>query len=64
MEKELTYPDLWTFKDYVEKYNVRNLSYDCDALAAFSGVVSRSSSMFPGGFLQALPEFYFDIAIL
>ena len=64
MKKELTYPDLWTFKDYVEKYNVRNLSYDCDALAAFSGIVSRSSSTFLGGFLQALPEFYFDIAIL
>lgn len=58
------WPDMGTYTSLVLDYNNRNLTHDSDALSAFSGVLQRLNTGFPGGFVQALPEFYFDLALL
>ncbi len=44
-------------------YNERELTYDEDALAAISGLLTVFSRTFTGGFLYGLPEMLFDRAL-
>ncbi|CZR67481.1 uncharacterized protein PAC_17380 [Phialocephala subalpina] len=57
------YPDLEMFSTYVCSYSDRHLSFQEDALAAFSGFQSALSQTFHGGFLCGLPIMFFDIAL-
>ena len=61
---QFQWPDLWKYLPLVEEYNARNLGHDADILSAFTGVLVAINPAFPGGFLQGLPEFYFDLALL
>jgi hypothetical protein len=45
-------------------YNMRQLTYPDDELAAFSGVLSTLSRTFTGGFVWGLPQMFFDVALL
>jgi hypothetical protein len=60
----LTWPDLKSYGDMVEQYNLRHTRDDNDVLAAFSGILGAINNHFPGGFWHGLPEFYFDVALL
>lgn len=60
----LQWPDLNRYMEMVRNYNDRHLTYPEDALAAFAGVTSTLSDVFPGGFVCGLPEMYFDVALL
>ncbi|KAF2791408.1 HET-domain-containing protein [Melanomma pulvis-pyrius CBS 109.77] len=58
------WPDLHQYANLVQRYNSRLLSFDSDALYAFSAVLQVLSRSFPCGFLHGLPEFFFDFALL
>lgn len=57
------FPDLHTYRSTVYDYNMRQLTYDYDALSAISGMLTIYSRFFEGGFLFGLPEMFFDIAL-
>jgi len=57
-------PSLGRWGMLVENFNDRSLTYESDALAAFSGTIEVMSKTFPGGIFFGLPEFFFDIALL
>jgi hypothetical protein len=57
------FPDLEQYYSLVNDYNVRELTYDDDALSAISGMLAIYSRCFEGGFLFGLPEMFFDIAL-
>jgi len=48
----------------VQSYNTRSLTMDDDALNAIAGVTGRLNTLFPDGFLQGVPQFFFDVALL
>ncbi|KAH6714661.1 heterokaryon incompatibility protein-domain-containing protein [Leptodontidium sp. MPI-SDFR-AT-0119] len=48
----------------VQSYNTRSLTMDDDALNAVAGVTGRLHTLFPDGFLQGVPQFFFDVALL
>lgn len=56
-------PELTRLGRLISDYNSRQLSYEEDALPAFSGVLSVLSRTFTGGFLYGLPEMFFDGAL-
>jgi hypothetical protein len=58
------WPDLQMYRQLVENYSKRTLSFPCDSISAFAGIVTTLRGSFPGGFLFGLPETYFDIALL
>lgn len=58
------WPDHDLFRRLVENYSKRTLSFPCDSISAFSGVLTTLRNSFPGGFLFGLPESYFDVALL
>ena len=58
------WPDMQLFRRLVENYARRTLSYPCDSISAFSGVLNSLEGSFFAGFLFGLPELYFDIALL
>lgn len=60
----LKWPDMLYFKSVLEDYTTRDLTYPCDSLDAFEGVLNMLRSSFPGGFIFGLPEVCFDIALL
>lgn len=60
----LKWPDLRQYANLVQRYNYRLLSFQSDALNAFSAVIQVLNRSFPGGFLHGLPEFFFDYALL
>jgi hypothetical protein len=37
---------------------------DTDALNAVAGVTGRLLTLYPDGFLQGIPQFFFDVALL
>lgn len=57
-------PVLNELETLVNTYNVRNLTYNEDSLAAFSGVAIKLSARFEGGLISGLPELFFDICLL
>ncbi|KAH7088032.1 heterokaryon incompatibility protein-domain-containing protein [Paraphoma chrysanthemicola] len=58
------YMSLAKYARLVQAYNTRSLTMDSDALNAVAGVTGRLHSLFPDGFLQGLPQFFFDVALL
>lgn len=58
------YMSLAGYARLVQSYNTRLLTMDADALNAMAGVTGRLLSLFPDGFLQGIPQFFFDIALL
>jgi hypothetical protein len=53
-------------KEYFEmvgNYNARDLTYERDALSAIWGLLSVLNRSFEDGFLQGLPEMFFDVAL-
>lgn len=64
MTSQMIWPDMWAYLPLVKEYNARTLGYDADVLSAFAGVLKAINPAFPSGFLQGLPEFYFDVALL
>ncbi|KIX03623.1 uncharacterized protein Z518_07176 [Rhinocladiella mackenziei CBS 650.93] len=58
------WPDMLLFQRLVENYTRRTLTYPCDSISAFSGVLASLHGSFLGGFLFGLPELYFDVALL
>ncbi|KAF2663231.1 HET-domain-containing protein [Microthyrium microscopicum] len=58
------WPNLERYCDLVTGYTVRNLTFETDALRAFSAITTALSGSFPGGFLFGLPVFLFDIGLL
>ncbi|KAL5344002.1 heterokaryon incompatibility protein-domain-containing protein [Aspergillus crustosus] len=56
-------PDLPSLGEAFNEYNVRNLTYDEDALPAISGLLSVLNRSFRGGFIYGLPEMLFDAAL-
>lgn len=64
MQEPPGYPSLSYYSSLVEGYNKRNLGLDSDILPAFSGILERLNPVFHAGFLQGLPELFFDIALL
>jgi hypothetical protein len=59
-----SWPNFPQYIDLVQQYCQRQLTYDDDALAAFTGVLNLYSQSFLGGFHFGLPELFFDIAML
>jgi hypothetical protein len=47
----LPWPDMEQYFELVEGYNTRNLTFESDALNAFSAITTAISNSFPGGFL-------------
>ncbi|KAK7960462.1 HET-domain-containing protein [Apiospora saccharicola] len=64
-EKPPSIPDLKLYVELVCRYNNRQLTYDQDALPAFSGVLDALSQWgFFGGFVCGLPALLLDSALL
>ena len=65
LQKQLAqpFPNLVGFFDVVSSYNNRQLSYQEDALAAFSGIMTALSKNFIGGFYCGIPVMFFDLAL-
>ena len=57
------YPDLGSLSNMLSNYNKKELTYDEDALAAISGLLTVFSRSFTGGFLYGMPEMLFDRAL-
>lgn len=57
------FPDLGSLDNMLSDYNKRELTFDEDALAAISGLLTLFSRSFTGGFLYGLPEMLFDSAL-
>ncbi|KAF2189359.1 HET-domain-containing protein [Zopfia rhizophila CBS 207.26] len=58
------WPNMFYFKSLVEEYVERELTYPCDSLDAFAGVLDALEASFLNGFLFGLPEVCFDIGLL
>jgi hypothetical protein len=58
------WPDIEQYFTLVSGYNNRDLSFESDALRAFSAVTTAMSKSFPGGFYLGLPVFLFDVGML
>jgi hypothetical protein len=59
-----SYMSLAGYARLVQSYNTRSLTMDTDALNAVAGVTGRLLTLFPDGFLQGIPQFFFDVALL
>jgi hypothetical protein len=58
------YMSLAAYARLIQSYNTRSLTMDTDALNAVAGVTGRLLTLFPDGFLQGIPQFFFDFALL
>ncbi|GAB1317812.1 hypothetical protein MFIFM68171_08022 [Madurella fahalii] len=58
------YPDIRTYGHLAVDYTSRILSYDSDAVHAFSAVIAAFSRSMRGGMLYGLPELLFEGALL
>lgn len=59
-----SWPDFHLFARMICLFNVRHLTYQCDALDAMEGLLSVFGTVFKGGFISGLPEMLFDAALL
>lgn len=60
----IDWPSLRSYANMVEKYNMRQLTYESDAVNAFIGLMTQMCEGFPAGFFGGIPEFYFTICLL
>lgn len=58
------WPDIEQYFSLVGGYNTRNLTFEKDALNAFTAVITSMSKCFPGGFHFGIPIFLFDVGML
>ncbi len=58
------WPDLEQYFSLVRGYNSRILSFESDALKAFTAIVNAFSRSFRNGFLFGVPESLFDVGLL
>ncbi|WYZ40838.1 hypothetical protein EsH8_IV_001179 [Colletotrichum jinshuiense] len=58
------WPRLEDYFAHVTAYNERRLSFESDALVAFSSALDALGRSFHAGFLFGLPELFFDLALL
>ena len=58
------WPNVPRYWNLVETYTQRHLTFETDALRAFSAIIDVQSRIFPGGFLWGIPAFYFDMSLL
>lgn len=52
------WPDLEQYFNLIDGFNGRNLTFETDALLAFTAIISAMSKSFPGGFHYGLPVFH------
>ena len=57
------FPDPNSLYHMLNGYNCRDLTYDEDAFAAISGLLTVLSRTFHGGFLYGIPEMFFECAL-
>ncbi|KAI0876682.1 heterokaryon incompatibility protein-domain-containing protein [Hypoxylon argillaceum] len=57
------FPDTESLHEILAEFQRRELTYDSDALASITGLLSVFSRTFSGGFLYGLPEKFFDSAL-
>jgi hypothetical protein len=57
------WPDAKQYADLCCAFSYKTLSYQADALKAFCAITTVLAASFPGGFLYAMPEFVFGIAL-
>lgn len=60
----IDWPSLTGYATMVEQYNMRQLTYESDAVNAFIGLLTQMCEGFPAGFFGGVPEFYFTICLL
>jgi hypothetical protein len=58
------FPDFVQYCHLVDTYSSRHLSFQTDALKAFSGILSEISQGFADGFFFAIPELFFSRGLL
>jgi hypothetical protein len=58
------WPDLKEYSELVASYSARDLTFQRDAKAAFTGVTNTLSKVFTAGFVFGLPVMFLDIALL
>ena len=58
------WPDLQQYFELVSGYNDRKLTFERDALNAFTAITSAMSCTFQGGFHWGIPVLVFDIGLL
>ncbi|KAI1332928.1 HET-domain-containing protein [Xylariaceae sp. FL0255] len=66
-ERDLAYRTVKTltlYRELINQFNIRSLTYPEDGLNAFLGILARLIEYFPQGFLWGMPVSMFDIAIL
>jgi len=66
---QTTYIDSWLpdphrLSRLIAIYNKRQLTYPEDALDAFTGIITKITKQYVGGFITALPQMFFDAALL
>jgi hypothetical protein len=60
----LPFPNMDAYREMIQRFTRRRLTYPEDAVFALAGVTSVLSQTFEGGFLCGLPELFFDSAML
>jgi hypothetical protein len=58
------WPDIREYFTFVGGFNDRNLTFESDALHAFTAIMTANSKIFPGGFHFGLPVFMFDMGMM
>jgi hypothetical protein len=58
------WPDPSEFGRLCREFSRRNLTYERDAMNAFTAITTALSRIFPGGFLYAMPEYVFTTSLL
>lgn len=60
----LAFPDMVSFATLVNAFNDRQLTFEDDAMDAFSGVATALAQSFIGGFLWGVPVMFLDLALV
>lgn len=58
------WPDIKQYFELVGGFSNRNLTFESDALNAFTAITTAMGSSFDSGFLFGIPEFLFDLGLL
>jgi hypothetical protein len=64
LNNNLFYINTFAYSQALSSYTRRSISYQSDALHAFSGIMARLRPLFRGEFIYGLPETELDIALL
>lgn len=61
---DASWPNMYRYARLASLFNERLLTFPEDALDAFAGILSALSKTFTGSFISALPQMFFDGALL